>query len=254
MISADRGMLRWRFQPPWSKVTNMRRTGPFALTALAVLYAIPAAAQDNRGEVEQIGERTRAEPPSQIGARSKELAAPQPSERTSDAPGPQLSSPGDGEVRGTQLTGERRQTRPGTQLSRPAQSRQAIASRIGGQDKCDEEARRATAECARVIERRAAEFQPPEETPLSPEQRLLVDQRLRAGPDTAQTASRRLGVSGMPAESIEEQGVAALALGGGARAPTRDEEPAESEETLSAEAQALINAIVQRATGAPPPN
>ena len=237
--------------PPWRGNFTSAGAGSHWRSSWPAPHVAQSGAAARGEPVAQIGGRGGARPPAQIGAPSREIGSQPTAPRSAEAPAPQLSSQDDSTARGTQLTGERGSARVGTQLSRPSQSRQATASRIGGRDRCDEEAARRTAECRRVIETRAAEFRPPEETPLSPEQRLLVDQRLRAGPGTAQTASRRLGVAGLEPDSIEEQGVAAIALSN-TRQPARDEDPAESEETLSAEAQALINAIVQGATGVPP--
>src|SRR3546814_10365041 len=66
---------------------------------------------------------------------------------------------------------------------RPSDGRTGAVTPVTGEDRCDaakqdkDKARQEA--CAKVIETRAAEFTRPDPTILSPEQRLLVDQRLR---------------------------------------------------------------------------
>ena len=67
-------------------------------------------------------------------------------------------------------------------LSRPADGRGVPTARVVGQDRCDPSAGNAGVPvCVRPIETRARDYARPDPLVLSPEQRLLVDQRLRAG-------------------------------------------------------------------------
>jgi hypothetical protein len=66
-------------------------------------------------------------------------------------------------------------------LSRPADGRTVATTRVAGHDRCDSAKTSRTPVCARVIESRAGDYVHPDPLLLSPEQRLLVDQRLRAG-------------------------------------------------------------------------
>ena len=68
-----------------------------------------------------------------------------------------------------------------------------------------------------VIETRGGDFPPPRTEPLSPEQRLLVEQRqieqraAQAG-SIARTAARRIGRDGADAGAPEMQGLASVVL------------------------------------------
>ena len=99
-----------------------------------------------------------------------------------------------------------------------------------------------------MIETRAAEFEP-EPITLSPEQRLLVEQRLREAP-----ARSRIVSSGLDPDAIEEQAVASLTFRPAPR-PDRDEreDDRSSADAAAAAAAAIVNAIVN-GPGAPAPN
>jgi hypothetical protein len=255
-------------------VTGWRRS--LIAIAAAGAMAAPGAAQDERLTVPQIGAAPVAgaiEPVMQISSGTRLIDTPARTESRSPVPSPQLTS---GEESGgptPQLTGEGQSTRQPTQLyaggktaqpsqplSRPAEGRAGAGAvmPVAGRDRCDAAAEEEkVAACRHVIETRSAEFTRPDPTVLSPEQRLLVDQRLREAPGTARTAARRLAETGTDSDSEAAQGVASLVL---RPAPPREEEPAASQEALATEAAAaaLVNAIINAAAGSggstTPPN
>ena len=92
--------------------------------------------------------------------------------------------------------------------------RSVATTAVEGQDRCDRTPGATISSvpvCAAPIETRAAEFRPPAPAPLSPEQRLLIDQQLREAPADVRSAARRLG-EGDIVQGSEDQGVAALVL------------------------------------------
>jgi len=230
-----------------------RTVSVIAVLALAAT-AVPAAAQDARGTVEQVGGSSRGPVP-QISSGSKQLDAPVRSEPRTTRAAPQLTRErGTARSPGQQLYTGGRTAQPSDPLSRPSEGRTGAIARVEGKDRCDpahEEAAGRTAACAQVIETRSAEFIPPAPTVLSPEQRLLVDQRLREGPTSARAAAKRLAQSGEDAESMQSQSVASVVL----RTPPGDpghKRPGDPTEGLSQETIAVINAIVGSGNPAPP--
>lgn len=168
------------------------------------------------------------------------------------APPPQLTAEAQGQAQEPQLTSEGRSVRtplqlyqggrtalPSQALSRPSEGRTAAVAPVGGTDRCDEVATNAAdrAACAHVIETRSAEFERPDPVTLSPEQRLLVEQRLREVP-----ASRRLASTGLDPNSLEEQAVASLTLR--PTPPDERDKPEDERSASEAAAAALVNAIV----------
>lgn len=244
---------------------NLARTMLLAATAVAAATA-PALAQDARPQIDQIGGAARdaSGPVQQISPRSPRTDESAPRQPRPAGPLPQLSSGAESAPSAPQLTSEGRVVRPPAQLhsggrtaepseplSRPSQGRTGAVARVEGDDRCDAAADRNRAEaCARVIETRSAEFIRPDPTVLSPEQRLLVDQRLREAPATARSGARRLAATGADAESEETQSVASLVL----RPPAqrRDEEPAQEQDATAAEAAAIVNAIINAGSSRSP--
>jgi hypothetical protein len=114
--------------------------------------------------------------------------------------------------------------RPSLDVSTPAQGRVAPpAVVLGGADACatDRPGGRAPAICARTIEHRAAEFERPAPTPLTPEQRLLVEQQ--TGVVTPADAARQLGADrGRPSEAAQS---VAAALSLSAPGPSENKHP-----------------------------
>lgn len=229
--------------------------GRLTIAAIGVLAVAGAAAAQIDSRVEQAQAVPVREEPAigipQVGAQDG-----QPSVST---PVAQLSTPGDGDAPPAQLTSERRTGATAPQLSRgktarepdplsrPSEGRTAAVARVDGRDRCDPgaDAERPSI-CQRVIETRAGEFVAPDPLRLSPEQRLLVDQRLREATGSARLAGRRADEQSLDPDDFEGQAVAATALAGqasegaeGASSPTLPKLPEAS--------AALIQALLQNA-------
>lgn len=200
---------------------------------------VPQLSLPSRKLLDQARPSASARPPAQLTRRteSRERAAQLTSERGS-APPSQLSRGGTAE-----------QPAP---LSRPNEGRTGVVAAVGGHDRCDAAARTAASpDCARVIETRSAEFARPNPLTLSPEQRLLVDQRLRE----QSLASRIPGTRSSDADAIDPdsaqgQVVAALALdrpGADGKDAAMNTEPG-----LPAAAAAVVEAILGNAGVQPP--
>jgi hypothetical protein len=223
------------------------------IAALALGSAGAAAAQDPlaRGSVDQIGS------PQPVGMQQVERTAT--SRNAAAAPEPQLSSVVESVTPSLQLTRERgsgaaspqltrgpRTAQPSQALSTPAEGRTGSVERVAGSDRCDPAAtdRARPAKCAAVIETRAAEYTRREPAPLSPEQRIIVEQQARERSGSFSSAARRLAANGDDARSIEAQGVASLVLGAPPVEPKRErpaEDPAATEQL-----NAIVNAIINQ--------
>lgn len=171
----------------------------------------------------------------------------------SEAPQPQISATADSSPRETQLTTKQaslrqpsqvtkagRTAEPPQPISRREDGRTAAVEVVEGDDRCDsanQQAMRA-ASCKQVIESRAGEFARPSPTVLSPEQRLLVDHRLRLSGDTIAEATEQLARSGDSDASLEAMAVASIALG-----QSGDRQPEEEHVQEDSAAEAVINAL-----------
>jgi hypothetical protein len=135
-----------------------------------------------------------------------------------------------------------RTAQPLEALSSPSEGRTADVVRIAGRDRCDpaEEDGVRAGDCTNVIESRAAEFERPAATALSPEERLLVTQHQEVV--SMKSAARQLAGSGREADSLPAQGVASQVLGSPLDSSRPDETGAGA--PLSAEVAAIVNAIV----------
>lgn len=238
----------------------MRRTAVFAAAA-GLALAGPALAQ-SRIAVDQIEPASRAalEAP-QVGApapRSTPMSQVGPKDASPTTP--QLARPGEADPRPQQLSARDTGAAPTTQiakgrtaeapagLSSPAEGRNPRLEKVEGDDRCDPQnlVRLAPADrdrCEQVIERRAAEFEPPPPPKPSPEERLLRSQQAADG-ISAREAARAL------AHGDVEDSLAAQAIASGAhRAPDTTTARPRAERELSPETQAVVDAIVKGATG-----
>lgn len=130
-------------------------------------------------------------------------------------------------------------------ISTPAEGRTAAIERVRGNDRCDpaEGKDKVSAECRKVIENRAAEYRRAPVTELSPEQKLLIDQQLRANADAAQQLAR----SGDPDNNVDAMGIASIVL-------TQNKEPkAPDKKQPDPQADAAVQAIIGVLQGGPPP-
>ena len=218
--------------------------------------AAPAHGQSSRGSVDQIGS-PQPVGMQQVAARpvARETAVARPGALRS----PQLSSIAESGAPALQLTRERGSgpasqqlttgaptAQPSQALSRPEDGRTGSVERVAGSDRCDPEADRPRiAKCAQVIETRAAEFTRRDPTPLSPEQRILVEQQAREHAGSFGGAARRLAANGDDSRTLEAQGVASLVL----RAPQAEAKPVKpaSDPAASEAMTAIVNAIVNAA-------
>lgn len=248
----------------------LRTTKAGSMLALGLLFVCgSAAAQNTASRIEQIDAASGQNEPT---APIEQVSSPTPT-RTIIAPPPvasppleQLSSGADAVSPTRQLTDADRDAKAPVQLYKggpTAQPPQALSQRsegrtgavtpVEGDDACDaaEEDTPEKAElCRRVIETRAAEFRRPDPNQLSPEQRLLVQQRLREGTTTA-SATRRL-VSDGDADSMEGLAVASIVLGSPQPTEKRPLDPAE--EAAVDAAAALVTAIIGQTSPGPTPD
>lgn len=188
------------------------------LTGIALAMTAPLPAHAPPTEIDQLGpgERSTAAPQLTMPAGRFTPVLPAPVQlapsRSADAPEP---------------------------LSRPADGRNIATVRIEGRDRCDPAAPARDAACARVIETRAADYARPA-TPLTPEQRLLVQQQ--TGDVVPSSDARRIAAN---PDSASDQAVASVAL----RPPPP---PPRDADKADGPAGAVIDAIVGGATQVPP--
>lgn len=236
------------------------------------LAAGSAAAQDQRLQVEQISSApppAAAAPVQQVAPESRHILAPPPAPRTT-APPQQLSTGAESAPDTRQLTREDKAApapaqlyhggptaQPSAPLSSPAEGRTGAIAKVEGHDRCDsarDKDKKNPQVCANVIETRSAEFARPDPAALSPEQRIMAEQRLREASPSLQTVVRRLANNEGDPDSIEAQSVASVVLNRPAEpAPKKPEEPAENASTDAA--AALVAAIINATNGQqqPPP-
>lgn len=143
-----------------------------------------------------------------------------------------------------QLTSSKRTIDAGLAISRPSEGRRQTVVRLAGSDRCDPAAVSSTSAsptCRRVIENRSEDYVRSDPNPLSPEQKILVDQRIRELPDSPEQAVQRIGRNEVDPESSADQGIAAIALRDAAPSSTTRESP--SPTPADAAAAALVQAI-----------
>lgn len=221
------------------------------LVMAAVLDAAtssPAQAQSSRGSVNQIGS---SQPVGmlQLSGRSAALPSPQlTSDVKSASSGPQLAGERGSGLTAQQLTRGERSAQPSEPLSRPEESRTTAVERVAGNDRCDPASRHPrAAQCAQVIETRAAEFTRLDPTPLSPEQRIIMEQQIRERSGSWRGTTRRLAANGDDAQSMGAQGVASVVLSAPPAEPLRDKP--NDDAAASEQLQAIVSGILNQ----PPP-
>ena len=197
----------------------------------------------------------------QISAQPRVVVAAPASPPSIELP-PQLTSKQESGPASRQLTSERRSAAPSAQvykgqrsaqpsapLSKPGDGRTAAVERVEGQDGCDPAAskQRRSTNCAQAIETRASQFARQEPAPLSPEQRILIEQRLRERPAGVSGTARRLATRGSDADTSEGQEIASIVL---RKPPEPPPEKKPEEDAVAADqAAAIVSAIVNQ-----PPN
>ncbi|EQB16456.1 hypothetical protein [Sphingobium lactosutens] len=225
-------------------IASLMLAMPIAAAQVSVIDGEPARAA---GEVEQISDKGAHAgpvlPPEDIVTWREEgadmLADPVRTEnrRQSVQAVGQLTPVQDGEPV-TQLYRGGPTAQPSAPLSSPAQGRTGAVEAVDGQDRCDPGAadRESPTRCAQVIETRSAEFAKPSPTALSPEQKLLVDGRIRNEP----VAPDRRIAARSDVDDPDYQQIAAAALQGAPASVA--EKPADEEK--DPQAQALQNAAI----------
>lgn len=180
---------------------------------------------------------------------SREPVAQVAREDRNAAPPAQLSSAGD-RRRSPQLYQGGRTAAPAQALSSPSEGRTGAVAAVEGSDRCDPARRQPneTRRCAQVIETRSAEFSRAEAAPLSPEARLLVEQRNRSS--GGQEAARRLASNSADPDDVQDQAIASVVLTQRPLSRPEDEEQDASSEPTEAQA---FQALIERVVGNPPP-
>ena len=222
--------------------------------AMTAIFAWPALAQASSGQDKNSSAAIEQIPGTPV------VVVPLPRPPRTSAPPPQLTAETESSSPAEQLTSElrpspaaaqiykgRRTAQPSEPLSQPADGRTAAVERVEGKDRCDPAANKgkASRDCRNVIETRAAEFTRPDTTPLSPEQRIIIQQQLRDRGSTADSAARLLAIGTIDANRAEDQAVASIVLRKPPEPPKEkkpDEEPTAAEQA----AAALVNAIMNQ--------
>lgn len=197
----------------------------------------------------------------QIPDQSKSVATDEATPAlTTEAP-QQISSRNDDSTAQTQLTNARASRQEASQLSsgvrtvqaapplsRPSDGRTAAIDRVEGKDRCDAAipANKQTEDCKKVLETRADDYARPAPQELSPEQRLLLDQQLQGAGEPLADATHRLATSGVPDNSTDSMGIAAIVL------KQSEPQPSDKDKKQDPATEAAVQAIVQFVTQTPP--
>jgi hypothetical protein len=151
-----------------------------------------------------------------------------------------------------QLGPRDRGTQSAENLSAREQGFDTKVVKLEGTDKCSLEllSSRDREYCQRVIENRSAEYTGPKEPALSPEQELLAKRNPKLIDGGTDGAIKRLVNNRDSADDADTQAIASTVFTNQSdAAQTAPELPAEND--LSAETQALIDAIVKNVAGNP---
>ncbi|MCC2981017.1 hypothetical protein [Sphingomonas sp. IC4-52] len=184
---------------------SILRPGTAASILSLHLFAAGALAAQDRGGVAAVDQLSPTDAP---------VAAMQITSGAEGRPSPAQLAPPRAPVATPQVSSGPRSASAPQGPSTARDGRSVATAAVGGQDRCDrtpDAPGSAVPVCAAPIETRAADFRPPAPAPLSPEQRLLIDQQLREAPADLRSAARRLG-EGDIVQGSEDQGVAALVL------------------------------------------
>lgn len=153
-----------------------------------------------------------------------------------------------------QLGQRDRNTRSAPDVSDRKQGFETRVVKLEGTDKCSAELLSAQDReyCQRAIENRSAEYSGIREIALTPEQKLLGERNFKLPDMGTEGALKRLVAGRNTAEDKDNQELASIILSESTiTSPSTQQQPAEND--LSAETQALIDAIVRNVGGSPPP-
>jgi hypothetical protein len=217
----------------------------FAILLLAAVPAAGARAQDAT-EVPQISPAAATDAsPQQVEQQPAALPAQLSGSDESAPKQSQLTSPESSDEQPLQVSNAPRNAEPPQPLSNPLQGRTAAVTRVHGKDRCDpaDPKTRKSAECSHVIETRAAEFKRPSPTELSPEQKLMIAQKMLETTGDLSTATQRLAKSGQPTDALG-MGVASIVLD--------QEQPKKPDKPDDPQTDAAVQAIIGALTTQPP--
>lgn len=133
-----------------------------------------------------------------------------------------------------------------------ARDRTVDVSALGGVDRCDQADAALDPACALIIEQRADDFARKDKNTLSPEQRLLVEQRARRSGSAADRSSARDLAGQGAATSLDAQGIASVVL------PQPDVPDPATEKTLDASnlgdvTDAIVSGVITLPPATPAP-
>lgn len=234
------------------------------ILAIAIGVPAPLVAQDTDTAIEQaqtsarqsIGVSQLAEPAGSVRAMREIEGAG----RDGPAAAQLTAEPRSAGVDRQVSTDARSATEP-TGISRPVDGRVGgvgTVERVAGDDLCAPSAMDRAGGgrpdvCKRVIETRSAQFARPERPTLSPEQRLLIDQRVREAPTLRGTRDRRFEPRATDPDRADDQAIASMVLDrAGLEAAVAAAGAVEQTQALPADAATLIDVILDRPGTQPP--
>jgi hypothetical protein len=142
--------------------------------------------------------------------------------------------------------------KPDAAAAKAARDRTVDVSALGGVDRCDQADAALDPACALIIEQRADDFARKDKNTLSPEQRLLVEQRARRSGAAADRSSARDLAGPGAALDLESQGIASVVL------PKPDAPDPTTEKTLDASnlgdvTDAIVSGVINLPAATPAP-
>jgi hypothetical protein len=218
----------------------------FAMMFLSsgLLVASGLAAQPAPDVAQVAGQSEAVDVGTPPAARTTEAPAQISDDAESTPAEAQLTSARASHQQTMQLSKDGRSAQAPEGLSRPAEGRTAVVERVTGTDRCDPAIpkEKQSEVCKKVIETRADEYQRPDPTELSPEQKLLLAEQWGPGAVDAAEAANRLAKSGSADNSMDSLGVASIVL----NQNQTDQEPEKKDDSaVDAATQAIIQAITQ---------
>lgn len=233
-----------------AEVRIVKRVSSLMIAVILSLPAGAAAAQDSEGEggvyVDQAAQPAGAPPEAKVYGRNPAARSATGTVRSSGIV--QVGSPEASETPVAQLS----EAEFSTLLSQLTPSeREVLLETVEGRDVCSNPPDIPTVRklCANRLETRSREFAQTPQNRLSPEERLLGQALDGTKAPTLDRVIQRLARNTGAADDADNQAIASVALGANTPPPEQPgEEPAGAGQ-LSAETQALIEAIVNQLAG-----
>lgn len=211
--------------------TGIDQVAPSSRSGVSVMQSVPTA-QKNADKVE-----------TSIQVNKGEKTPP---------PLPQLTlTKSDGKV--DQLGKRDRNTQSAPDVADRRQGFETRVIKLEGTDKCSADllSERDRAYCQKIMETRPSDYAGPRGPELTPEQELLSQRNAKAFDGGTNGAIGRLAAGQTSTRDSEDQAIASVVLNAGQDTPTQTATEAPSENGLSAETQALVEAIVKNVGGGP---